>query len=264
MLLLLQLKILANHDLTKYRHNSPEYLSLQLRAKEEAWAAGQLWLADPSQHRRDEIGHFLDGFPGDVEKPDRTGFLRDHGKSTTYIATADKFGNWASLIQSVHQSFGCGVVVDGTGIILNNRMSGFNLIPNHANGLAPAKLPAHTLSPGLILQDGKPLIVIGTPGGLGQTQFLTQTICNVVDFGMNLQEAIEAPRWQSESTGYVELESRISQDVSRRLISQGYEVNTCGSWEFAFGGVQAIGLHPNGKVLMAGADPRRDGYAIGY
>ena len=143
-------------------------------------------------------------------------------------------------------------------------MSGFNLIPNHPNELAPAKLPAHTLSPALILQDGKPVIVIGTPGGLGQTQFLTQTICNVVDFGMNLQEAIEAPRWQSESTGYVELESRISQDVSRRLISQGYEVNTCGSWEFAFGGVQAIGLHQNGKVLMAGADPRRDGYAIGY
>lgn len=264
LLLLMQLKILAKHELTKYGHNTAEYLSVQVKAKEDAWAAGQRWLADPLQHQRDELAQYLDGFPGNIEKPRSPGSLKDHGTSTTYIATADKFGNWASLIQSVHQSFGCGVVVDGTGIVLNNRMSGFNLIPNHPNELAPAKLPAHTLSPALILQDGKPVIVIGTPGGLGQTQFLTQTICNVVDFGMNLQEAIEAPRWQSESTGYVELESRISQDVSRRLISQGYEVNTCGSWEFAFGGVQAIGLHQNGKVLMAGADPRRDGYAIGY
>ena len=84
-----------------------------------------------------------------------------------YIATADRFGNWASLIQSVHQSFGCGIVVDGTGIVLNNRMSGFNLIADHPNELAPAKLPAHTLSPALILKERKPVIAIGTPGGFG-------------------------------------------------------------------------------------------------
>ena len=264
LLLLLQLKILANSDLTKYGHNTADYVSLQVRAKEEAWRAGQLWLADPAHYRRDEFARFLDVFPGNIEKPGSSGSVRDHGTSTTYIATADKLGNWASLIQSVHQSFGCGVVVNETGIVLNNRMSGFNLIPNHPNELAPAKLPAHTLSPALILKDGKPVIAIGTPGGLGQTQFLTQTICNVVDFGMNFQKAIEAPRWQSESTRYVELESRISKGVSRRLISEGYEVNMCGPWEFAFGGVEAIGLHHNGKVFMAAADPRRDGYAVGY
>ena len=81
---------------------------------------------------------------------------------------------------------------------------------------------------------------------------------------MNLQEAIEAPRWQSESTRRVELENRISGDVSRRLNKEGYEVNVCGTWEFAFGGVEAICLHDNRKVFMAAADPRRDGYAIGY
>ena len=264
LLLLLQLKILANYDLIKYRHNTPEYLSLQVRAKEEAVTAGQLWLADPSHYQRHEIAQFLDAFPGGIEKSGLSGSLREHGTSTTYIATADQFGNWASLIQSVHQSFGCGVVVDGTGIVLNNRMSGFNLIPNHPNELAPAKLPAHTLSPALLLKNGKPIMAIGTPGGLGQTQFLTQTLCNVVDFGMNLQEAIEAPRWQSERTRCVELESRISEDVSRRLIHEGHEVNIRGPWEFAFGGVEAICLHDNGKVFMAAADPRRDGYAIGY
>jgi gamma-glutamyltranspeptidase len=263
LLLLLQLKVLANQDLANYGHNTPGYLSLQLKAKEDAWAAGQRWLADPSQDRGSQLAQFLDAFPGEVQQSG-SGPLGYHGKSTTYIATADRLGNWASVIQSVHQSFGCGVVVDGTGIVLNNRMSGFNLIPNHPNELAPGKLPAHTLSPALILKDGNPMISIGTPGGLGQTQFLTQTICNVVDFGMNLQEAIEAPRWQSESTRYVELESRISEDVESRLIDQGYKVNVCGPWEFAFGGVEAICLHGNGKVFMAAADPRRDGYAIGY
>jgi gamma-glutamyltranspeptidase / glutathione hydrolase len=264
LLLLLQLKNLAGYDLAALGHNTPEYVALQVRAKEEAWRAGQSWLADPAQYRRDDITAFLNAFPCDKENPGSAGGLIEHGKSTTYIATADKFGNWASLIQSVHQSFGCGVVVDGTGIVLNNRMSGFNLIPNHPNELAPAKLPAHTLSPALILKDDKPVIAIGTPGGLGQTQFLTQTLCNFFDFGMNLQEAIEAPRWQSESTKTVELESRISTDVSRRLLSECYEVKISGPWEFAFGGVQAIGLYDNGKVFMAGADPRRDGYALGY
>jgi gamma-glutamyltranspeptidase / glutathione hydrolase len=264
LLLLLQLKILAYHDLAALGHNTPECAALQVRAKEEAWRAGQTWLADPAQYRSEDITRFLSAFPGDKESHAVAGGLPEHGNSTTYIATADKFGNWASLIQSVHQSFGCGVVVDGTGIVLNNRMSGFNLMPNHPNELAPAKLPAHTLSPALVLRDDKPVIAIGTPGGLGQTQFLTQTICNLVDFGMNLQQAVEAPRWQSERTGCVELESRIPSNVCKRLISEGYKVKVGGPWEFAFGGVEAIRLHDNGKVFMAAADPRRDGYAIGY
>jgi gamma-glutamyltranspeptidase len=264
LLLLLQLKILADHDLTALGHNTPECAALQVRAKEEAWRAAQTWLADPAQYRSEDITRFLSAFPGDKESHAAAGGLLEHGNSTTYIATTDKCGNWASLIQSVHQSFGCGVVVDGTGIVLNNRMSGFNLISDHPNELAPAKLPAHTLSPALVLKDDKPVIAIGTPGGLGQTQFLTQTICNIVDFGMNLQEAVEAPRWQSESTGCVELESRIPSNVSKRLMGESYKVTLCDPWEFAFGGVEAIRLHENGKVFMAAADPRRDGYAIGY
>jgi gamma-glutamyltranspeptidase/glutathione hydrolase len=264
LLLLLQLKNLANHDLTTLGHNTPECVALQVRVKEEAWRAGQSWLADPAQYRSDEVVRFLDDFPSGKERPASAGSPQDHGQSTTYIATADKFGNWASLIQSVHQSFGCGIVVDGTGIVLNNRMSGFNLIANHPNELAPAKLPAHTLSPALVLKDNKPVIAIGTPGGLGQTQFLTQALSNIIDFGMNLQEAIEAPRWQSESAGSVELESRMTGRVGERLISEGYKVTVCAPWEFAFGGVEAIRLHDNGKVFMAAADPRRDGYALGY
>jgi gamma-glutamyltranspeptidase/glutathione hydrolase len=262
--LLLQLKMLTHFDLANYGHNTPEYVALQVGAKEEAWRSGHSRLADPDQSRREEVVEFLNEFPREAQKNNLDAPNTTTGNDTTYVATADKFGNWASLIQSVHQSFGCGIVVEGTGIILNNRMSGFNLIPGHPNELAPAKLPAHTLSPALILKDNLPVLAIGTPGGLGQTQFLAQTLCNLFDFRMNLQEAIEAPRWQSETTNHVDLERRFSSDVSEFLVGAGYDVKVCGPWEFAFGGVEAICLHPNGKVLMGAADPRRDGYAMGY
>jgi gamma-glutamyltranspeptidase/glutathione hydrolase len=207
LLLLLQLKRLAQYNPSNYGYNTPEFVALQVRIKEEAWRAGQLWIGDPDEYDHEAILDFLKRFPIDHTA---TGTIPsgDHGRSTTYVSVADKFGNWASLIQSVHQSFGCGIVVDGTGIVLNNRMSGFNLIPGHRNELAPEKLPAHTLSPALVLRERKPILAIGTPGGLGQTQFLTQALCNLFDFNMNIQEAIEAPRWQSEQPGQVELESR--------------------------------------------------------
>lgn len=117
----------------------------------------------------EEVVEFLNTFPREAQKAILDAPKTAARNDTTYVATADKFGNWASLIQSVHHSFGCGIVVEGTGIVLNNRMSGFNLISGHANELAPAKLPAHTLSPALVLKDNVPVLAIGTPGGLGQT-----------------------------------------------------------------------------------------------
>lgn len=263
LLLLLQLKQLAQHDLAQLGHHTPEYVALQVKAQAEAWRTGHYWIADPDRHRRQDIAEFLQRFPAGPPAhgiPPQTG----HGPSTTYIAVADKLGNWASLIQSVHQSFGCGVVVDGTGIVLNNRMSGFNLIAGHPNELAAGKLPAHTLAPALILREGKPVAAIGTPGGLGQTQFLTQTLCAFLDFNMNIQEAIEAPRWQSEKPGLVELESRFAEEVGKLLVRDGYDVKIHGPWEFAFGGVEAVLLHRNDTVFLGAADPRRDGYALGY
>lgn len=256
LLLLLQTKIL---DRRPADAASAKAIAAQIAAHETAWREGERWIAEPGDCA--DLDGFLKKFPGEQRgsrpMPPRA------GKDTTFIAAADRFGNWASLIQSVHMSFGCGVVVDGTGIVLNNRMPGFNLVPGHANGLAPGKLPAHTLSPALILKDGKPVLAIGTPGGLGQTQFLAQTLAHIFDSGMNLQQAIEAPRWQSEAVGRVELESRFPAEVSAHLTAAGYQVKIRGPWEFAFGGVEAVGLRENG-VFMGAADPRRDGYAVGY
>ena len=257
LLLLLQLKILDRRPADAV---SAEAIAAQIAAHETAWREGERWIAEPGE--RAELDDFLKRFPSAPQANSQPMPARA-GKDTTYIAAADRFGNWASLIQSVHMSFGCGVVVDGTGIVLNNRTPGFNLVPGHANELAPGKLPAHTLSPALVLKDGKPALAIGTPGGLGQTQFLAQTLAHIFDSGMNLQQAIEAPRWQSESAGRVELESRFPADLGAHLAAAGYEVKMRGRWEFAFGGVEAVARQENG-VFMGAADPRRDGYAVGY
>ncbi len=263
LLLLLQLRMLAHHDLTSYGHNTPGCVALQVKAKHEAWGLGNRWIADPAHCRRQEIPELLNRCR-DLGTPSSSQAPLGGGNDTTYIAAADSRGNWASLIQSVHQSFGCGVVVDSTGIVLNNRMSGFNMIPGHPNQLGPAKLPGHTLSPALVLKENVPVLAIGTPGGAGQTQFLVQTLCNLFDFKMNLQEACEAPRWMSEQNGQVDLESRLSADVGHFLSAEGYRIKICGPWEFAFGGIEAVYYDSERKVFMGAADPRRDGYAIGY
>lgn len=263
LLLLLQLKYLTDYPLAMLKHNPREYICLQVKAKEEAWKAGEHWVCDPDDSRRQEIFDLLNHNPEKSTQAHPVAASRP-ASDTTYIAAADKFGNWASVIQSVHQSFGCGVVVEGTGIVLNNRMSGFNLIPSHPNEIGPAKRPAHTLSPVLVLKGNRPVLALGTPGGLGQTQFLTQIFCNLFDLNMSLQESLEAPRWQSESEGRVELESRFTTDVSEFLRHEGFDVKIAGPWEFSHGGAEAISLHNNGKVLLGAADPRREGYAVGY
>lgn len=265
LLLLLQLKCLSEHDLMSYQPGAAELVGLQVKAKETAWRAGESFICDPARLGESEVSDLLNQFSSHAAKyAGEESLNNNRAADTTYIATADCFGNWASLIQSVHQSFGCGIVVEGTGIVLNNRMSGFNLRSGHPNELAPGKLPAHTLAPALIFKGDTPVLAIGTPGGSGQTQFLAQILCNLFEFNMNIQEAIEAPRWQSEAAGGLEIESRFGEEVQSLLSERGYGVNVCGPWEFAFGGAEAVCKSPGGKVFMGAADPRREGYAIGY
>ena len=263
LLLLLQLKLLGDAPLAHLGHNTPQSLALQLKANDQAARDGSAWIADPDQLDRRLLDAWIHSYPSknnDVSVNEQA----MKGGDTTYIATADGEGNWVSLIQSVHQSFGCGVVVEGTGIVLNNRMPGFNLIPGHPNEIAPGKLPAHTLSPALILKDGAPVLAIGTPGGMGQTQFLAQMLGNLFDYGMNLQQAIEAPRWQSESQGRVDVESRFAASAIDGLRRQGYDVKVVDAWDPSMGGAEAILVDEQSRVFMGGADPRRDGYAMGY
>jgi gamma-glutamyltranspeptidase/glutathione hydrolase len=190
---------------------------------------------------------------------------------TTYFCVADREGTVVSYITSLSASFGCGEVVEGTGIMLNNRAGrGFSLQDGHPNGIAPGKRTMHTLMPFMALKEGMPYLAWGTPGGDGQPQWNTQVFLNIVEGGMNIQQAIEAPRWFSvpgtdpanlPAPFELRLEAGFPDQTRSRLADLGHALREMGEMESG-GGCQAI-LIKDG-IYYGGSDPRVDGCAIGF
>ncbi len=182
---------------------------------------------------------------------------------TTYLAVADRDGNCVSLIESVFSSFGSRAVVPGTGILLNDRLRGFSLDRRSPNAIAPGKRPVHTLNAVVALDGSTPRFVFGTPGAQAQVQTNFQLAVALIDMGMDVQEAIEAPRWYHTTGRTLEIEARFTDDVRRALSAKGHEVTVLRDWDPITGGAQVIAIDENG-VFAAGADPRREGMAAGY
>jgi gamma-glutamyltranspeptidase/glutathione hydrolase len=197
----------------------------------------------------------------------------EEGNDTTYFLVADGEGNAVSWIQSLFHGFGSAFAVPGTGIILNNRLTGFSLDPVSPNIVAPGKRPAHTLNAWTATNaDGTLAYVGGTPGGHIQVQTNLQLVVNLVDLGMNVQEAIEAPRWQhlsqsgqggaDESTfGTLEIENRVDIEVIAELKNRGHIVKELSAWGHG-SSVQLLQRLPNGTFAF-GSDPRCEGQAAG-
>ena len=182
---------------------------------------------------------------------------------TTYLAVVDRDGNAVSLIESVFSAFGAATIVPGTGILLNNRLSGFSLDTRSPNVLAPRKRPVHTLNTVMVLDGSTPRFVYGTPGRHAQVQTNFQIGVGLIDHGLDVQEAVEAPRWYHESGRAVQLESRFPEQIRKGLAAKGHDVQMLGEWAEITGGAQAVAIDANG-VFSGGADPRREGYAAGY
>jgi gamma-glutamyltranspeptidase/glutathione hydrolase len=173
------------------------------------------------------------------------------------------------MIQSIYFDFGSAIVAGDTGVLLQNRGSAFSLDPTHPNVLAPRKRTFHTLMPAMIFRQGRPYLVLGTMGGEGQPQTLTAISTRIIDFGMTVQEAIEAPRWLFGRTWALPeralyLEGRFPQQVRDALTERGHRVRTLPEWDEKVGQAQAILIHPGTGVRYGGADPRGDGLALGY
>jgi gamma-glutamyltranspeptidase/glutathione hydrolase len=195
------------------------------------------------------------------------------GSDTTYFLVADAEGNAVSWIQSVFHGFGSSWVIPGTGIVLNNRLTGFSLDPQSPNFIQPGKRPAHTLNAwSATREDGSLYLVGGTPGANIQVQTNLQLIINVVDLGMNVQEAIESPRWQHLSaagqssldengSGVLEIENRVSSEVIDDLRARGHKISAIGAWAHG-SSVQLLEVSPTG-TFMFGSDPRCEGLASG-
>jgi gamma-glutamyltranspeptidase/glutathione hydrolase len=186
--------------------------------------------------------------------------------NTVYVSCVDRERNVVSLINSVFAAFGSGVVAGDTGICLQNRGAGFVADPQHPNALAPGKRPLHTIIPAMILKDDRPWVCFGVMGGDVQPQGHTQVAINLIDFGMNVQEALEAPRYRVMGSKLVALERAIPHAVRHTLEAMGHELLPYGEMPpgTPYGGGQAIMLDDERGVLQGGSDHRKDGCAIGY
>jgi gamma-glutamyltranspeptidase/glutathione hydrolase len=194
---------------------------------------------------------------------------------TVYMCTADEEGNMVSLIQSNYRGMGSGIVVPGLGFMFQDRGELFSMEPGHANVYAPGKRPFHTIIPGFVMKDGKPWEAFGVMGGGMQPQGHVQVLTNQIDFGLNVQEAGDASRWQhegdneptgekmTESGGYVEVESGIPYESVRELKKKGHDVRFDVG---GYGGYQAIKveMHDGQRVYVGASESRKDGMAAGY
>jgi gamma-glutamyltranspeptidase/glutathione hydrolase len=186
--------------------------------------------------------------------------------STTHLAVADSEGNVVTLTQSLGSGFGSGIAIGETGIFLNNVANWFDVATDVEvpNNIGPRRLVEWCPTPAQVFKDGKFYLSIGTPGGYGIAQTTAQMLMHVLDFGMNVQQAIEAPRFKCTIGRTVEMEARFSPEVREELAGRGQQVAVLEPWDRGVGGAQGIKVDQAAGILSGGADPRRDGYAMGW
>jgi gamma-glutamyltranspeptidase/glutathione hydrolase len=272
------LQMLEKEDLASLGHGSVETLHRMIVAKKLSFEDRGRHIADPThvdvptermlsaEHaarrwKRFDPKRAMNSIPDDLPM----------GPDTTYLCAADEEGNAISLIQSVYWGFGSGHVPDGLGFCLQNRGLGFSLDPDHPCCVGPFKRPLHTIIPGFALRDGKPWLCFGVMGGNMQPQGQVQILTNMLDFGMDVQTAGEAPRWRHEGStdvdgtvmtdgGEVFLEEGTGESTRMGLAKLGHRISNAPQ---VFGGYQAIEFDHERGVLRGGSDPRKDGCAMG-
>lgn len=264
---LLALNILENFDLASIPRDSIQSYHLQLEAMKLAYTDAHRYIADPD-HAQVPTAELLS--PAYATRRSaligREALLPAPGEplksDTAYLCTADADGMMVSFIESTFDSFGSGIVIPGTGIALQNRGAGFSLDAAHPNVLAPGKRPYHTIIPGFLTQNGVPVGPFGVMGGHMQPQGHVQMMVNMLDYGLNPQASLDAPRWSWWGERYAKLEAHADPAIAAGLLACGHalEVDTDSA---PFGCGQIIWRMPNG-VYVAGSDGRTDGCAIGY
>src|SRR6266513_379639 len=292
------LNIIEGYNLKSLGYQTPEYLHILLEAKKLAFADRDQYISDPDfvdvpverliskdyaaqQRARINLRRAAPNVAAGLEKDG----------DTMYLCVADGEGNVVSLIQSLCSGFGSGVVGGDTGVMLHNRGSYFSLDPTHVNYLQPGKRTMHTLTPALVLKDGEPYIALGTMGGDAQPQIHVQVLSAMLDFGLNVQQAIAAPRWRSgrvrlnplsgkqdmmqgqrgvdghrerNIAEVVMMENRFPQGVPLLLDVLGHRTNIVGPWDDGMGHAQAIQINSTSNYFEGAADPRCDGLALGW
>jgi gamma-glutamyltranspeptidase/glutathione hydrolase len=302
------LNILEGFNLRVMGRNSPETLHAMIEAKKIAWADRAKFYADPAFAKIPLAGLLSKNYAAERRKlidpnyaakkveagnpefgvgapPRRSADSSARGRTgsssviddgdTIYLCTADNEGNMVSLIQSNYRGMGSGIVVPGLGFMFQDRGELFSMDPGHANVYAPGKRPFHTIIPGFVMKDGEPWEAFGVMGGGMQPQGHVQVLTNQIDFGLGVQEAGDASRWQHEGDneptgekmtgagGYVAVESGIPYEAVRELRKKGHDVRFDVG---GYGGYQAIRveMHDGQRVYVGASESRKDGMAAGY
>lgn len=263
------IRIASHVNLEEFEFNSSEYLHRMIESMKLAFADGHHFITDP-RFRNIPVEKLI----SETYCRQRSGLITDQAitmasqgicdADTVYLTVVDKDRNMVSFINSLYQGFGSGVVVEGTGIVLQNRGSSFKLDENHNNCLEPRKRPYHTIIPAMMYKDGEPYMSFGVMGGHMQPQGHFQVVSNIVNFEMNPQDALDAPRFRFEEGNKVLLEDSVPTNVRKELEKKGHHVEAVNHLSPQFGGGQIIIVDHEKGCLFAGSDPRKDGCAIGY
>jgi gamma-glutamyltranspeptidase/glutathione hydrolase len=276
------LNILEGFDVQRLGHNSAEYLHDVIEAVKLAMADRVAYqsIPDPPIHgllskpyaaaQRARVGeraavsggerYTAQPPAGALDPGDPYGYQREH---TTHFSVVDGEGNAASITQTLGSPFGSGFMAGDTGILMNNLLMWNDLDQQSPNALRPHRKVETRMAQAQVFRGGRLLLAIGTPGSYGIPQTTSQMMLNALAFGMDVQEAIEAPRVRVYDDRTVDAEGRISAEVREALAARGHVIRTLPDWSWVVGGGQGVWVDPASGALMGGADPRRDGYAVG-
>ena len=276
------LNVLENFDLKTMGPGSADLIHVVAEAMKLAFADRAYWLGDPD-FAKVPRGLVAKDYAAKLAKRirlDRAAVVPQHGtpesedvfqKHTTHFSTADSEGNWVACTATVNTSFGCKVVVPGTGVVLNNQMDDFSAQPGatnyfglvgaEANAIAPGKRPLSSMCPTIVLKDGKPILSVGAAGGPTIISQTVLAIINTIDFGMDPATALAQPRfhhqWKPEE---LIVEKRLGEDVLSQLEKRGHKLKRTDS----LGAAQAVGASSTGHGLLGAHDPRVEGKAAGW
>ncbi len=263
---LIALNILEQFDFTEQA--SVDTYHKQIEAIKLAFADGSTYITDP-RSMKVSVEELLSARYAE----DRRKLIADHATfpqpsilpkgGTVYLATADQEGNMVSFIQSNYKQFGSGIVVPGTGINLQNRGLDFSMNPDHANALLPGKRTYHTIIPGFVTKQNEAIGPFGVMGGFMQPQGHVQVMMNAIDYHLNPQAALDAPRWQWKSGNLIEVDPTFPQHIAEALARKGHQILRASDHN-SFGRGQIIWRDPQSKVYVGGTEPRADGHIAAW
>jgi gamma-glutamyltranspeptidase/glutathione hydrolase len=287
--LLMALNILEGFDLKKLGHNTPDYLHVVTEALKLAFADRDRYIADPRFNKDIPVSMLLSK---EYAAKRRTLIRMDRAMpgvaapgpvssgETSSFSVADQWGNVVSVTHSVNATFGSGMVVEGGGYVLNDRMPYFSLDPGNVNVLEPGKRPRHTINPALALKDGKPVLAWNTPGGDNQPQAMLQAFLNVVEFGMNVQQALEAPtitthnlypsNYPQKPGDGLTIPKVLADLVGPALAAKGHKLEVEALQQpyrmqpSGAGAVKMIRIDPRSGMMFGGVSPAKDNYVMGW